>query len=341
MSATLPPPATAQTTDTQQANPPELTLRGLRVFVALEETGSIVGAAQRIGGSSSGVSQYITALEQAVGARLFDRRAKPVVLTPAGQVLSAHARRILAVVSEAQTELAEINLTALPELRLAIIDDLDASLTPVLVSGLQRRYPKCFVSAFSGRSDLVIERIAQREADIGVAGVLPADESAFRILPILREPFVLVCAKGALTQGPDLRAQMATVPFVQYSHAVPIGQIVAAHLRRVRQTVTRRFALEATRSVLAMAVHTGGWTLTTPLNLLDGDRFLPKLDILPLPFAAVSRTVNLVARAGELGRLPDDLAQDCRRLIRDHIAPRFAAMAPAGVGRIEVLDDQA
>ena len=37
--------------------PPDLTLRGLRVFVALEETGSIVGAAARIGGSSSGVSQ--------------------------------------------------------------------------------------------------------------------------------------------------------------------------------------------------------------------------------------------------------------------------------------------
>ena len=337
----MPTPPDAHAFPPSLANPPELTLRGLRVFVALEETGSIVGAAQRIGGSSSGVSQYITALEHAIGARLFDRKAKPVTLTPAGQVLSAHARRILAVVSEAQTELAEINLTALPELRLAIIDDLDASLTPVLVSGLQRRYPKCFVSAFSGRSDLVIDRVAQREADIGVAGVLPADESAFHILPILREPFVLVCAKGALTQGPDLREQMTVVPFVQYSHAVPIGQIVAAHLRRVRQNVTRRFALEATRSVLAMVVHTGGWTLTTPLNLLDGERFLPKLEILPLPFAAVSRNVNLVARAGELGNLPQDLAQDCRRLIRDHIAPRFAALVPEEVGRIEVLDDPA
>ncbi|MCF8484731.1 MAG: LysR family transcriptional regulator [Rhodobacteraceae bacterium] len=339
MTRNAPPPSPPG--PSAQADPPELTLRGLRVFVALEETGSIVGAAARIGGSSSGVSQYITGLEHAIGARLFDRRAKPVTLTPAGQLLSTHARRILAVVSEAQTELAEISLTALPELRLAIIDDLDASLAPVLVSGLQKRYPKCFVSAFSGRSDLVIERIAQREADIGVAGVLPADESAFHILPILREPFVLVCAKGALTQGPDLRAQMERLPFVQYSHAVPIGQIVAAHLRRVRQNVTRLYALEATRSVLAMVVHTGGWTLTTPLNLLDGERFLPKLDILPLPFAAVSRTVSLVARAGELGHLPDDLAQDCRRLIRDHIAPRFAAMVPEATGRIEVLEDSA
>jgi DNA-binding transcriptional LysR family regulator len=73
---------------------PELTLRGLRVFIALEETGSIGGAAQRIGGSPSGVSQQITALERAVGAKLFDRRARPVTLTPAGQVQRVHAHRI-------------------------------------------------------------------------------------------------------------------------------------------------------------------------------------------------------------------------------------------------------
>jgi hypothetical protein len=39
--------------------------------------------------------------------------------------------------------------------------------------------------------------------------------------------------------------------------------------------------------------------------------------------------------------LPQDLAQDCRRLILDHIAPRFAALVPEEVGRIEVLDDLA
>jgi DNA-binding transcriptional LysR family regulator len=109
-----------------EARTPELTLRGLRIFVALEETGSVIGAAARIGGSASGVSQTISALEQAVGARLFDRKAKPVTLTPAGQLLRRHAHRILSVVSEAQTELAEISLAALPQLNLAIIDDLDA-----------------------------------------------------------------------------------------------------------------------------------------------------------------------------------------------------------------------
>lgn len=317
--------------------PPELTLRGLRVFVALEEAGSVVGAANRIGGSPSGVSQHITALEAAVGARLFDRKAKPVMLTPAGQVLRRHAHKLLAALSEAQADLAEINLASLPQLNLAIIDDLDASLTPVLVSALQARMSRCFVHAFSGRSDHVIDRLLAREADIGVSALLPPDASGFRVLPILREPFVLVAGKGAV-RG-DVRAALERLPFVQYSESLPIGQRVARHLARVRLNPDRRFALEATRSVLAMVAQTGGWTMTTPLNIMDAERFLPDLEVMPLPFQGDIRRVNLIARQDELGRLPDELARDCRELIRTRLSPRFDAIAPALAGAIEVFSE--
>ena len=319
--------------------PPDLTLRGLRVFVALEETGSIVGAAARIGGSSSGVSQFITALEAAVGAKLFDRRAKPVTLTPAGQVLRAHAHRILSVVSEAQSALAEISLAALPSLNLAIIDDLDTSLTPVLVSALQARFKQCFVHAYSGRSDRIVERLISRESDIGVTAVLPQDTLTFKALPILSEPFVLVVAKGALKPGQDVKAALQKLPFVQYSENMPIGRKIAGHLKRVRLNVPRKFSFEATRSVLAMVVQIKGWALTTPLSLLDAERFLPMVDILPLPFAGETRHIHLVARAEELGHLPEMLARDCRRLVREGLVPMFAKVAPDMPGAIHVAED--
>jgi DNA-binding transcriptional LysR family regulator len=318
---------------------PELTLRGLRIFVALAEAGSVAAAATRIGGSSPGVSQHITMLEAAVGAKLCDRRTKPVTLTPAGQLLYAHALRILSVVSEAQTELAEISLTSLPALNLAIIDDLDASLTPVLVSALQARFSKCFVHAYSGRSDHIINRLESRAADIAVTTLLPADGQRFVALPLLREPFVLVTARGAIAAGTDVRHALQSLPFVQYSDQIPIGRRIAAHLERVRMIVPRRFAFEATRSVLAMVVQTGGWAITTPLNILDAELFVPGLDILPLPFAGETRLVHLVARRGELGHLPADLARDCRRLVTETLIPRFAAIAPDFADAIIVMDE--
>lgn len=321
----------------EDSKSPELTLRGLRVFVALEETGSVIGAALRIGGSASGVSQHITALEQAVGAKLFDRKAKPVTLTPAGQSLSRHAHKILSAVSEAQTDLAELSLSALPQLNLAIIDDLDASLTPVLVSAVQHRMPRCFVHAVSGRSDHVVDWIEARAADIGVSALVP-EGMGYQALPILREDFVLVAAKGTITSDP--RTALGTLPFVQYSETLPIGQKIARHLRRVRLNPDRRFALEATRSVLAMVVQTKGWTITTPLNLMDAERFLPQLDILPLPFAGETRRVFLIAREGELGNLPQTLARDCRTIARARLVPRFNALAPNLQGAIEVAEDE-
>lgn len=320
---------------------PDLSLRALRVFVALEETGSVALAATRLGASPSGVSQTITALERSIGAQLFDRQARPATLTPAGQVLRLHAHRILAVVSEAATDLAQISLTSLPALTLAIIDDLDASLTPVLVASLQARLPRCFVNALSGRSDDIVARLVAREADIGVTALPPPDGPAFRTLPILRESFVLVTARGAVDGDDDLRSALTRLPFVHYSEAIPIGRTIAQHLRRLRLTLPRRFAFEATRSVLAMVAETGGWTLTTPLNLLDADRILASLDVRKMPFAGLTRSVRLIARAEELGHLPEDLARDCRHLVRDRLVPRFAKVAPDLAGAIEIAEDPA
>ena len=316
----------------------ELSLRGLRVFVAVEETGSVGGAAKRIGGSPSGVSQQITALEEAVGAKLFDRRARPVTLTPAGQVLRAHAHRILEAVSDAQAELAELNLAVLPQLSLGIIDDLDASFTPALVSSLQERFRNCFVNTSSGRSDVITAQLERREADIVVSGIVPDDANSFRSIQILREPFVLVDAKGVVDPDGNIREQVADLPFVRYSDAMPIGRAVAQHLRRVRFNVPRRFAFESSRSVFAMVAKAGGWTLATPLNLMDAERFVPELEIFGMPFPALSRRIWLIARAEELGRLPDRMALECRDLVAEQISPRFNEIVPALAGAIEVMN---
>lgn len=332
---TDPPDAFAAPSPVAGQGRAELTLRGLRVFVALAEAGSLGAAATRLRMSLSGLSQHITALETAVGARLFDRRARPVTLTPAGQALRGHAGRILSVVSEAQADLAEFNLDSLPRLNLAIIDDLDASVTPVIVAALQARFPRCFVHAVSGRSDQVIDRLIARDADIGVTALEPPD-AGFRSLPILRESLVLVTARGVLDGVEDVRGALGMLPFVPYSPDIPIGRKVARHLARVRLTVGSRLAFEATRSVLAMVVQGRGWTITTPLNLLDAQQFLECVDVRALPFAGETRDVALVARAGELGHLPDDLARDCRALVREVLVPRFAALAPALPGAIEV-----
>lgn len=310
--------------------------RAVRVFVALQEAGSIAQAARQLGVSASGVSQQITALEQSVGGRLFDRKSRPIALTTAGQVFSTHAHRILQAAADAKAEMAARRLVALPQLNLAIIDDLDATLTPALVLDLKQRFPDCFIRTYSGRSDRIAERLGGRSADIAVSAALPDDIAAFEIHPLLKESYLLVAAKDVLTEDRPISEQLGALPLVRYSETMPIGRAVDAHLRRVGLNPPRRFAFEASRSVLAMVAAARGWTITPPLTLLDGERFLSALDLRPLPFAGMSRRIHLLSRRDEFGGLPAELAADCRALIQRMAVPRFDTLSPRNAGAIVI-----
>lgn len=315
----------------------EPSLRALRVFVAVEEAGSMALAAERLGASPSAVSQQITNLEKAVGARILDRAARPIALTPAGSVLRRHAQLILEAVGAARAELMELNLSSLPELRLGIIDDLDASVTPVLIGQLQRRYPRSRFSARSGRSDLLTDALVRREIDVAITAETPGDLAAFDLFPLLKEPFVLATAPGLVDPARPALPQLEAAPFVGYDPAMPLGRAITRQLRRLRLAFPERFVFDASRPIFAMVQECGGWAITTPLSLLDSERIWDGLEILPLPFTGFSRTIHLVARRAELGHLPDQLATASRDLIETRLLPRFFAKAPWTRPHLSVL----
>ncbi len=316
-----------------------LTLRGLRIFIVLEETKSVALAAERMGLSKSSVSQHITTLESNVGIKLFDRKQKPIALTPAGQVLSMHAHRIVSMFSVAETALADFNAFSLPILNFAIIDDLDASLTPVMATALQAQLSKSFIRTFSGRSDQVTSRIESREADIAVTASMPTNVNNFQIHELYKEQFVLVVAKDKYQADADWRAQLTKLPFIQYSETMPMGQLVATHLKRIRLDVTRQFSFETSRSVIATVAKTGGWTLATPLSILDASRFRDEVSLFALPFASLSRSVYLINRINELSTLPEALAKTFRSQLKDELLPEFAKSNPDMAGMLEVFND--
>ena len=70
----------------------------LRYFLAVAREGQMLGAAGRIGVSQARLSRHIAALEDAVGARLFDRTTRGSILTPDGEALFATAERVEAEV---------------------------------------------------------------------------------------------------------------------------------------------------------------------------------------------------------------------------------------------------
>ena len=69
--------------------------RALRHFLAVVRTGSIRAAAEHINIAPSAVSRQIADIEHRLGLPIFERTARGVILTEAGQLLSEHAKRML------------------------------------------------------------------------------------------------------------------------------------------------------------------------------------------------------------------------------------------------------
>jgi DNA-binding transcriptional LysR family regulator len=84
-----------------------LDLTTLQLFLAIFEEGTLTRAAERESIAVSAASKRLLELEQAVGAALFERHARGMALTPAGETLLHHARRMLRDIENIGIELAE------------------------------------------------------------------------------------------------------------------------------------------------------------------------------------------------------------------------------------------
>jgi DNA-binding transcriptional LysR family regulator len=80
---------------------PGAELRHLRAFVAAAEAGTISAAARRLHLSQQAVSRTVAALEATLGVELFERGARRLALTAAGDALLPGARRTLASADDA------------------------------------------------------------------------------------------------------------------------------------------------------------------------------------------------------------------------------------------------
>ncbi len=308
-----------------------VTLWGIEVFLAVAEEGSISAAARRLGVSPSAISQQLAGIEAALGAGLLDRGARPMRVTPAGAMFRRHAQVILNAEAEARAELAVADMSALTTLRLGMIEDFDAEVTPRLLSGLAEDLRGCRFLLETGASHRLLDQLDARALDIVVAADLGsegADDGWREVHPLMAEPFVAVVPKGA---------KPLDLPLIQYTARHLMGRQIAGHLARQNLRLQHRFELDSYHAILAMVAGGAGWTILTPLALHHAARFAEAIDVQPLPFAPLDRTLSLSARAGVLRDVPGQMATRLRGLIADQVVAPAVRTWPWVEGALRVL----
>lgn len=306
---------------------PRLTLWGIEVFLAAAEEGSITAAARRLSVSASAVSQQVSGLEAALGTPLLDRASRPMAMTPSGQVFRRHARTILDVAAEARADLAAPDGPTLMTLRLGMIEDLDADVTPGLLTGLAEDLRGCRFLLETGPSHRLIDQLEARALDIVVAAGDPAlSPDDYETHSLLVEPFVVVLPRAAGVPA-DPTGWLAANPLIRYSTRHVMGRQIAAHLAHQSRHFSAPFEVDSYHAILAMVASGTGWTILTPLGLHHASRFAGAVDVRPLPFAPLERRIALTARAGVLRDRPARVAGMLRGLLESQIVtPARAAM---------------
>lgn len=313
--------------------PFDIELRDLAIFLAIAEAGSMSVAARRLGLTQSAVSQVIAGLETALGAKLFDRDIRPLGLTPAGTALRERAANLLREAHETVAAVRDLGSGALPHLQLAMLDTVAAAIGPHLVAKLRGMASRW--SVWSGLSASHREALLAREVDI----IITADADSLggadlERHDILAEPHLLVLPAAYTGPADELAGLARTMDFIRFSARSHTGRQIEQHLRRLRLEPPARLEFDTSDALLAMVAAGLGWTLATPLCILQGAQHLPLLRCLPAPGPALFRRITLAARRGELGDVPARIAAAAAAVFQETCLPQIEAFAPGTAARI-------
>ncbi len=308
--------------------PVGLDLRALNVFLETARAGNMTEAAKRLGMTQPAVSQYISKVEDEIGAQLLDRRLRPIRLTPAGEVLRDRAEALMVSAEAAVAAARNVGDLPLAELRIGVPNSLATTLTPWLYDGvLAELHPGNFALR-AGQSSDHIRALMEREVDLIIATDAAENLGGVVRHELFRESFMLMLPTGYDSTGKSLGEIVRDLPLVRFAGHNIVGQMVERHLRRLRVHAPRVCEFDTAQAVSAMVAAGHGFAVATPMCVLEGAALGYDVVTAPLPGPAFARTLHVLARGHELGQQAAAFAEICRRVLKDHIQPRCEQRMP-------------
>jgi LysR family transcriptional regulator, low CO2-responsive transcriptional regulator len=142
-------------------------IRQLRAFIAIAESGTFTAGAERVHVTQAAVSMQIRQLENEVGAKLFIRAPRNVILTEAGEKMLERARHILREHDAALEEIAELAGAKRGRLRIGSASaGVSSDQLPRILKELRKHHPSAELSVTSGTSESLVQHLSAAELDI-------------------------------------------------------------------------------------------------------------------------------------------------------------------------------
>jgi len=253
------------------------TIKQLRYFVALAETGHFGKAAESCFVSQSAFSVAIRELESLLGVRLADRTNRKVTVTQLGREVATQARLCLRDL-ESLVEIAQGNKEALMgPLRLGVIPTIAPFVLPKILPHLQRVHPRLQLMLREETSARIYQQLMSGELDL-VLLAFPYEMRHVETMTLFKDPFRLACRAGTERVDPEHyrfnRLNAESVLLLEDGHCLRDHAISACRIRNLDKV--SRFSASSLLTLVEMVDADLGITFLPEMargsSILSGTR---------------------------------------------------------------------
>lgn len=157
----------------------------LAVFVTVAEKQNFSRAAEELHMTQPAVSQYIQALERAVGTKLLERTNKYVHLNKAGEIVYHHAKEILGLYGKMQYLIDDLTNNPNGLLSIGASYSFGEYVLPRLIADMQEKYPQIRPAITIGNTKEIAELVLGHQLDVGIV------EGQYKEKNLKIEPFAV------------------------------------------------------------------------------------------------------------------------------------------------------
>lgn len=228
----------------------------LRLVALLDRKGQISSAAAQLGMTQSAASRLLSELEYTVGAKLYERHGRGVVLTEAGQAMARQALIILNQLDNAHQELSQIVDGARGLVRLGAVTGPSMELVLPVIRKVREQYPEIELSVLVDTSDKLAESLFSHDLDFYL-GRLPEDMDAKSVTmrPVGVEPITMIARQGhVLGEKASISiGECLDYDWILQPVGAPMRRSIEAHILANGYELPRHVFVTAS-SLLALAI---------------------------------------------------------------------------------------
>jgi LysR family hydrogen peroxide-inducible transcriptional activator len=275
--------------------PQDLSIRQLQYAVAVADTLGFHRAAARCGVSQPTLSSQVQKLEEVLAVQLFERDRRRVLVTPAGEAVVAHARRVLVGLDDLLATAARTSDPFTGTLRIGVIPTVAPYLLPWLTPAVAAAWPRLRLALVEEKTGDMLASLRGGALDAGLLARVDGMDD-LEDVTVLEDPFVAAVPRShPLARKRTIaldELESEDVLLLEDGHCLRTQALALCQRAGAKETDLRATSL----ATLVQMVSAGAGVTLLPGVAVDVENRRGQLAIRPISGRPQGRTICLAWR---------------------------------------------